>query len=136
MGREEKLLQNFLPRPELTINEPFDVNGPFFLTILALILRKFIDWDQHRIICLQKLLLIAYLRSIPSLADRTKSISLLSTDCRRKGIDRMNDSQSRRRTADWVTRTSVTTNQSPIGENQLGTKRHSTGTKRMENLSS
>ena len=72
--REEKFLQNFLARPELTNNEPFDVDGPFFLTTLAMILMKPIDWDKHRIMCLQKLLLTAHLRSIPSPADRTKSV--------------------------------------------------------------
>ena len=70
--REEKLLQNFLNRPELTINEAFDIDGPFFMTTLALIMMKPTDWEKHRLIFLQKLVLTAHIRSVNSPNDRSK----------------------------------------------------------------
>lgn len=76
--REEKLLQNFLARPELTINEAFDVDGSFFMTTLALIIMKPSDWEKHRLVFLQKLLLTAHVRSVNSPNDRTKYVACLS----------------------------------------------------------
>ncbi|UJR08441.1 hypothetical protein I4U23_012711 [Adineta vaga] len=73
--REEKLLQNFLNRPELTINEAFDVEGSFFMTTLALIIMKPTDWEKNRLAFLQKLLLTAHIRSVNSPNDRTKVAS-------------------------------------------------------------
>ncbi|CAF1250057.1 unnamed protein product, partial [Adineta ricciae] len=73
--REEKLLQNFLSRPELTINEAFDIDGPFFMTTLALIVMKPTDWEKYRLIFLQKLLLTAHIRSVNSPNDRSKVAS-------------------------------------------------------------
>ncbi|CAF4450140.1 unnamed protein product, partial [Adineta steineri] len=45
--REEKLLQNFLSRPDSTLNEAFEVDGPFFMTTLALIIMKPSDWEKN-----------------------------------------------------------------------------------------
>ena len=80
LAKSVPLLLYFLAQLKLTINEPFGVDGPFFLTTLAVILMKPIDWNKHRILCLQKLLLITQLRSIPSLADRTKSVPVFCTN--------------------------------------------------------
>jgi E3 ubiquitin-protein ligase UBR4 len=70
--REEKLLQNFLTRPEPSINEAFEVDGPFFMTTLSLIIMKPTDWEKNRLIFLQKLLLTAHIRSVNTPNDRTK----------------------------------------------------------------
>ncbi|CAM4878013.1 unnamed protein product [Rotaria socialis] len=75
--REEKLLQNFLARPDLLINEAFEVDGPFFLTILSLIIMKPNDWEKNRLIFLQKLLVTTHIRSVNSPNDRTKIASKL-----------------------------------------------------------
>ncbi|CAF2716025.1 unnamed protein product [Rotaria sp. Silwood2] len=73
--REEKLLQNYLSRPDLLINEAFEVDGPFFLTTLSLIIMKPNDWEKNRRIFLQKLLLTAHIRSVNTPNDRTKIAS-------------------------------------------------------------
>jgi len=70
--REEKLLQNFLNRTEPSIAEAFDVEGPFFMTTLALIMMKPADWEKNRQVFLQKLLLTAHIRSAITPNDRTK----------------------------------------------------------------
>ena len=70
--REEKLLQNFLSRPELLINEAFEVDGPFFLATLSLIIMKPNDWEKNRDIVLRKLLLTTHIRSVNMPNDRTK----------------------------------------------------------------
>jgi hypothetical protein len=70
--REEKLLQNFLNRADATITEAFEVDGPFFMTTLSLIIMKPNDWEQNRRIFLQKLLLTAHIRSANTPNDRTK----------------------------------------------------------------
>jgi hypothetical protein len=70
--REEKLLQNFLNRPESTINEAFEVDGSFFMTTLSLIIMKPNDWEKNRLVFLQKLLLTAHIRSVNTPNDRTK----------------------------------------------------------------
>ncbi|CAF1322792.1 unnamed protein product, partial [Rotaria sordida] len=73
--REEKLLQNYLSRPDLLINEVFEVDGPFFLTTLSLIIMKPNDWEKNRRIFLQKLLLTTHIRSVNTSNDRTKIAS-------------------------------------------------------------
>ncbi|CAF3628387.1 unnamed protein product [Adineta steineri] len=73
--REEKLLQNFLSRPDSTLNEAFEVDGPFFMTTLALIIMKPSDWEKNRLTFLQKLLLTAHIRSTHTPNDRTKIAS-------------------------------------------------------------
>jgi hypothetical protein len=72
MEREEKLLQNFLARTESTINEAYEVEGPFFMTTLSLIITKPNDWEKHRLTLLQKLLLTAHIRSVNTPNDRSK----------------------------------------------------------------
>jgi len=72
MEREEKLLQNFLARTESTINEAYEVEGPFFMTTLSLIITKPNDWEKHRLTFLQKLLLTAHIRSVNTPNDRSK----------------------------------------------------------------
>ena len=67
-----KLLQNFLARTESTINEAFEVDGPCFMTTLALIIMKPNDWEKNRQIFLQKLLLTAHIRSVNTPNDRSK----------------------------------------------------------------
>ncbi|CAF3538830.1 unnamed protein product [Rotaria sp. Silwood1] len=73
--REEKLLQNYLSRPDLLINEAFEVDGPFFLTTLSLIIMKPNDWEKNRRTFLQKLLVTAHIRSVNTPNDRTKLAS-------------------------------------------------------------
>ena len=70
--REEKLLQNFLARPEASVGEAFEVDGPFFMTTLALIIMKPSEWDKNRLSLLQRLLLTAHIRSVNTINDRTK----------------------------------------------------------------
>lgn len=75
IDREEKLLQNYLARPEPTINEAFEVDGPYFMTTLALILMKPTDWDKHRLAFLQRLLVTAHVRAVNTPNDRTRLTS-------------------------------------------------------------
>lgn len=70
--REEKILQNFLGRTEPPITEAFEIDGPYFVTTLALIIMKPADWEKHRLTFLQRLLLTAHIRSTNNPNDRTK----------------------------------------------------------------
>ena len=74
MEREEKLIQNFLARADSNINEAYEVEGPFFMTTLALIMMKPADWEKNRLIFLQKLLIAAHIRSANTPNDRTKYV--------------------------------------------------------------
>ncbi|CAF1307467.1 unnamed protein product [Rotaria sordida] len=69
------ILNVLTTRPDLLINEAFEVDGPFFLTTLSLIIMKPNDWEKNRRIFLRKLLLTTHIRSVNTSNDRTKIAS-------------------------------------------------------------
>jgi E3 ubiquitin-protein ligase UBR4 len=73
--REERLLQNFLARTESLINEAYEVDGPYFMATLSLIIMKPTDWEKNRLTFLQKLLLTAHIRSANTPNDRSRIAS-------------------------------------------------------------